>query len=350
MNASWPTARRWLATFPFFQRGSEGLFRALCRRHLARLDSCDPARAQLATLLGLIHRAQGSPFGRAHDFRRVRTADDFRRLAPLRTRAELQRLATPPTWQTADRIGRAALSTALALVAEARPRVRLFGGTLLLLGDDVALTDDPRRVLPALARPFANRRGRVSCLIGTADRLARFLDVCRPDDRASPAAALVVPTEGISLERLRKGLGPEVLYLELQLRPHVAVAVDDPRHGLSRLLMTHGVYYEFVAAEDRHLPAPPRVGFDALEPGATYELVVTAAGGWWACRTGSGLRLERRNPPLVRWTALPPLAQSAARVEVDNARASAHPFSRAASLAPATSNGHENRAAPAARF
>ncbi len=72
-------------------RAAEAAFRAASRRHLARFDRLAPVRCQTRLLLGLIHQAQPTRFGRDHDFRRIRTVADFRRLVPLCTRADLWR-------------------------------------------------------------------------------------------------------------------------------------------------------------------------------------------------------------------------------------------------------------------
>jgi hypothetical protein len=287
------------------RRNAEVLFRTNCRRHLARLEHLEAFRWQIRTLLGLVHRGHATPFGRDHDFGRMRTLDDYRRLVPLRTAAELQRFPVPPVSPLADAARIKAVTTALALAARERPRARLFDGTVLLLGDDLSLADDPRRVLPALVRPYANIRGKVTCLVGSADRLTRYLDVCRPDDRATPAALLYTPSPGVTRERLRSRLSPDVLVLELAIRPEAPVAVEDPRQGSLRLLADHGVFFEFVPAAERNGSAPPRLTLKEIDTGSDYELVVTAPGGWWACRTGAGVRFDRRNPALLQFVPLP---------------------------------------------
>jgi hypothetical protein len=285
------------------RRAAEELFRARCRHHLSRLEHLDSPRCQVRTLLGLVHHAYRTPFGNDHDFRRVRTVADFQRLVPLRNAAELRRFPSPPIVPRADAARIAAVTTALALACRERPQARLFDGTVLLLGDDVTLPDELTRSLPRLVRPFANVRGKVTCLVGAADRLARYLDVCRPDDRVTPAALLYTPSPGITRERLAARLGPDVLLLELGFRAEAAVAVEDPRRQMSRLLTDHGVFFEFVPAEERSSHSPRRLTIGQVEAGATYELVLTAPGGWWACRTGTGIRFERR-PALVRFVPL----------------------------------------------
>jgi hypothetical protein len=73
---------RWLA---------DTLFRGRARRRAAELDTLAVARCQKRILRGLVHQARTTSFGRAHDFRRIRTTDDFQRLVPLSTPAGLRR-------------------------------------------------------------------------------------------------------------------------------------------------------------------------------------------------------------------------------------------------------------------
>src|SRR5262249_20570464 len=144
-NLSWTATAR---------RVTEVLFRTLARRHLARLDSTRPDRCQDRILRGLIHQARGSRFGRDHDFRRIRSIGDYRRLVPLHPRAQFSPLVSPAA------PCRRALRTALALVASACPRADLFRGTVLLLPEDGVHPGESaglrlhRHHLPALVRPY----------------------------------------------------------------------------------------------------------------------------------------------------------------------------------------------------
>jgi hypothetical protein len=305
VNVSWSATRRWLAHTQFFRQTAEALFRARSRRALACFDRLDAPRGQVRSLLGLIHRGHRTPFGREHDFVRIRNVEDFRRLVPLRTSAELRRFPVPPVVPLADATRLSAVTTAIAMAARERPRVRLFDGSFILLGDDVTLPDDPARILPPLVRPFANVRGKVTCLIGSADRLARYLDVCRPDDRVTPAALLYTPSPGITRERLCSRLSQDVTVLELAFRVEAAVSVEDPRYRQHRLLTGHGVFFEFVPAAERNAVNPARLTLDQVETGVVYELVVTAPGGVWACRTETGVCFEQRKPALIRFVPLP---------------------------------------------
>jgi hypothetical protein len=161
-----------LVASPPVRRFLEVAFAARSRWHLVRLDRVAPARAQRRALLGLVDRARGTLFGREHDFRRIRSEADFRRLVPLRTPAELWREYSEPsdTWPGEHSANgayflaaphpalrdilrpvvlsgellagyRRAIQTALSLVLRVRPHSRLLAGSLVWLGDDTILSD-----------------------------------------------------------------------------------------------------------------------------------------------------------------------------------------------------------------
>src|SRR5262249_6525544 len=146
---------------------TEAFLRASSRRLVTRFDRTDPTRSQLRVLLGLLHQARATRFGIAHDFRRIRTAADYRRLVPLTTRARLWRDAwesalphvAGATWPAPPAAAlraatAAALRTALALALHARPRARLLDGRIVWLGDDIALSPEPAHPTPRARDAF----------------------------------------------------------------------------------------------------------------------------------------------------------------------------------------------------
>jgi hypothetical protein len=239
----WEAIQQWWVGTRLVRRLTDTLFRGRARRHVAALDHLDAVRSQLRTLRGLVHCAYATRFGRDHDFRRIRTAEDFRRLVPLRTPADFWRdywqpafpdlggatwpapvaslIATPATEapfvpaSSALWAGhRAAALTAMSFVAAARPEARIFSGRMLLAGDGpptLPLRDGVRAGsfealglsgLPPRLRPYAHVplpsgqaecppevrlrwlaeesvRLPLTCLAGRAEVLARFLALCR---------------------------------------------------------------------------------------------------------------------------------------------------------------------------
>jgi hypothetical protein len=343
----------WFTTSSLARQTAEALLRAGGRCHLAGLDRLAPARCQTRILLGLLHQARATRFGQEHDFRRIRTVADYRRLVPLRTRAELWRDYWQPvyphlagaTWPGSRNNGhanaeeslrltppssalqaahRSALRTALALTTHLQPRSRLLSGSLLFLTDEGPSSRTARPILaerlPALIRPyteasadlFAERWAylSVTCLMGPAERLLLLLEQikqirgkrCVRDVWPQLSALLYTRRPSAApARRLRAELGEDVLLLEMAGRAEGPIAVEDPRHGLARLLFDHGVYFEFVPLDEADEPRCPRYGIEEMEVGVPYELVVTSSAGLWACRVGRTVCLERRDPPLARF-------------------------------------------------
>jgi hypothetical protein len=382
----WDVAQEWLAGTRVARSVVGTVLRGRARRHLAYLEQLPAVRAQERTLLDLVRRAQATRFGREHDFRRIRSVADFRRLVPLRRPAELWQTYWQPafphlagaTWPgpirgvavaegagVSERAGggngapptpsafvpvspqllrahRRATWAALALVLGVRPRAELFRGRILFPpGGAVpspSLEEIALRELPPLFRPYAlgpsshdaaealARRSAgspVTCLVGEADALLRLIDDVRRftgrgrllDTWPRLAAVLYAGTRrGNDRARLAEAIGSvpgsaPVLLLETWSRPEGALAVEDPRHGLPRLLPDHGVFFEFVPAAEANGPGPARHGVEDVEPGVAYEVALTSPAGLWACRTGLVVRFERRDPPLLQ--AIEPAAPAA---------------------------------------
>jgi hypothetical protein len=315
---------------------AEAVWTAVGRRHLARLDRVAPARCQRRILLGLVHQAQTTLFGRDHDFRRIRSIDDYRRLVPLYSRAELWRQYWQPvyphlagaTWPESSAAvkaaHRSALGTALALAAHFRPRARLLSGNLLFLSDDGPSSRTEYTVLterlPSLIRPYTVSSVEmkaehiahlpVTCLIGPAERLRSLLEQSKQVRGKScvhdvwPQLSAIVytrrPSDGPA-SWLRDEAGDDVQLLEMVGRAEGPIALEDPRHGLLRLLFDHGVYFEFVPPQQAGEPHCPRLGIEEIELGVPYELALTSPAGLWATRLGRIVCLERRDPPLLRF-------------------------------------------------
>jgi hypothetical protein len=359
LSVIWHTIQGWIRASSLVRRAIEAVLAAAGRRHLAQLDQRAPARCQTRILLDLLHQAQTTCFGRDHDFRRIRTVADYRRLVPLSTRAELWRDYWRPvyphlegaTWPGRPANGlldandsfrltppsaalqaahRHALRTALALAAQGGSSVvagwpaPLLSGTLLFLTDEAPSSRTEHAILaerlPALIRPFtvvsadieAERFAHlpVTGLIGPAERLLALIEAVKQVRGKRwlrdiwPQLSTVLFTRRPSdppATRLRVEAGEDVLLLEMAGRAEGPLAVEDPRFGLPRLLFDHGVYFEFVPLDRAGEPRCPRYGIEEIELGAPYELAVTSPAGLWACRIGRTVCLERRDPPLLRF-------------------------------------------------
>ncbi|HMP02019.1 MAG TPA: GH3 auxin-responsive promoter family protein [Gemmatales bacterium] len=154
------------------RRSADRFFHAYARRRAAEVEQAPLAHTQERQLLRLILKAQSTRFGREHDFRRIRSVADYRRLVPLRSYEDFWRDYWQPvfprvagaTWP--ERIPYHALSsgttsgstkyipisrdmllsnrqaalTMLSLYALAYPQATLFSGRVFFLGGSTALT------------------------------------------------------------------------------------------------------------------------------------------------------------------------------------------------------------------
>lgn len=219
MKSLFRNTLQWLADSRLGRCLADALLKAKARRRLAELDQQSFDRCQKRTLLGLIHRARSTRFGREHDFRRIRSAEDFQRLVPLRTPAELWREYWQPafpdfsgaTWpgpipylavSASASSGQfpyipfspemwaaqqTAALTALAFMMHARPKARFCAGRVFLLGGGTTLADlgDIKKLetletlairkLPAALQPYAFSTGTVGNRAGLDEQLLASL-------------------------------------------------------------------------------------------------------------------------------------------------------------------------------
>ena len=74
-----------VASRPLVRRLADAGLHRYARRRVAALDRCDNSAAQESILLRLVGKARFTSFGRAHDFRRIRSIADYQCRVPLRT-------------------------------------------------------------------------------------------------------------------------------------------------------------------------------------------------------------------------------------------------------------------------
>src|SRR5277367_5707001 len=79
-------------------------FRRSAGRRLARLAQADPVRVQERTLLGLVHKARTTRFGRDHGFASIRSVADFQKAVPLRTYDDVWKLYFRDHYPTFDNL------------------------------------------------------------------------------------------------------------------------------------------------------------------------------------------------------------------------------------------------------
>jgi hypothetical protein len=104
-------------------------------------------------------------------------------------------------------------------------------------------------------------------------------------------------------EVFRRQVGsPDVHFLEVYPASEGFIATEDPRHRLLRLVPDHGLFFEFVPADELDAPRPTRHTIDDLELGVNYAVVLTTCAGLWAYVLGDTVRFEKRDPPLLVFT------------------------------------------------
>jgi hypothetical protein len=101
----------------------------------------------------------------------------------------------------------------------------------------------------------------------------------------------------------RKEIGsPRVNFIETYPASEGFVATEDPRYELLRLVPDHGIFFEFVPADELGSDKAPRHTVREVEPGVRYAVVLSTCAGLWAYLLGDTVTFERTNPPLLRFS------------------------------------------------
>lgn len=80
------------------------------------------------------------------------------------------------------------------------------------------------------------------------------------------------------------------------------IAFGDPGTGLLRLLLDHGLFYEFVPVDELGADRPTRHWLGDVRTGVNYAIVVSTCAGMWAHVIGDTVRFESLTPPLLTFT------------------------------------------------
>jgi hypothetical protein len=241
---------------------------------------------------------------------------------------------------------RKAAQTMVACHMAARPESRLFHGRLFFLGGTARLEEPAPGVrqgdlsgiaaleLPEVLRPytfpplelaletdwdrkltqFAERgiRERITLVSGVPSwLLVLFERILAMTGKPTigevwPELELVVHG-GLKFDPYRRSFEqivgrPEIRLQETYPCSEGFIAFGDPRTGLLRLLLDHGLFYEFVPVEELDAPSPTRHWLGTAETGRNYAIVVSTCAGMWAHVIGDTVRLERLDPPLITFT------------------------------------------------
>jgi hypothetical protein len=149
----------------------------------------------------------------------------------------------------------------------------------------------------------------------------------------------VVVHGGVKFDPYRKAFQdivgrPDVRLQETYPCSEGFIAFGEPRTELLRLLLDHGLFYEFVPLAELDSPNPTRHWLGSLELGVNYAIVVSTCAGLWGHIIGDTVRFESLDPTMLTFTGrtrytLSAFGEHLINEEVEAAMASASSASRA---------------------
>lgn len=80
------------------------------------------------------------------------------------------------------------------------------------------------------------------------------------------------------------------------------IAFGDPKTNQLRLMLDHGLFYEFVPVDELDGDRPTRHWLGNVETGVNYAIVVSTCAGMWSHIIGDTVRFESLDPPMVTFT------------------------------------------------
>ncbi|WP_045689873.1 GH3 auxin-responsive promoter family protein [Hymenobacter sp. AT01-02] len=90
-------------------------------------------------------------------------------------------------------------------------------------------------------------------------------------------------------------------YLEVYNASEGYLAVqDEPNSEDLLLLLDHGIYYEFLPADQWEATEPQAVGLDQVELGRTYAVIISTNAGLWRYKIGDTVRFTSLAPYRIR--------------------------------------------------
>ncbi len=80
------------------------------------------------------------------------------------------------------------------------------------------------------------------------------------------------------------------------------IAFGDPATGLLRLMLDHGLFFEFVPLDELGSSSPTRYWLGDVQTRINYAIVVSTCAGMWGHIIGDTIRFESLTPPLLTFT------------------------------------------------
>jgi hypothetical protein len=273
-NATWPGLIPYLATIPApgttrYLPVSEAMIRA---NHAAARDvlSVHLGAHPKSRLPGGLHLALGG-------------CTALRRMGPGVRSGEASGIAgaTLPGWAR----GRIWPPADIARIADAEERLdRTAAGAL---GRDIrSLSGAPAQLLRLFERMAARHEDHPANLAGLFPRLELIV---HGGALASCQAQFDRWLEGTAASCREVLAAPEGF---------IAVGDAGPGEGM-RLMLDHGLFFEFIKPEEAANPRARRFWIGDAEPGQTYALALTSNAGLWSMITGTHVRLLSLDPPRI---------------------------------------------------
>ena len=99
----------------------------------------------------------------------------------------------------------------------------------------------------------------------------------------------------------------EVQFCEVYPCSEGFIATEDPRYNLLRLVPDHGIFFEFIPADEFKngklvTDRPTRHTLATAQPGVVYAVALSNCAGMWAYLVGDTITFERLDPPLLRFS------------------------------------------------
>ena len=104
-------------------------------------------------------------------------------------------------------------------------------------------------------------------------------------------------------EQFEKIMGEPINYLEIYNASEGFFAAQEKPDDVGMTLFTeHGVFYEFMPAEEYNKENPETVGLDKVEVNKNYAMVISTTGGLWRYLIGDTIKFTSINPYRIKVT------------------------------------------------
>lgn len=102
-------------------------------------------------------------------------------------------------------------------------------------------------------------------------------------------------------EQFDKIIGKKINYLEIYNASEGFIAGQQSPNDDGLLLFTeHGIFFEFMPAEEYGKESPETVGLHDVQIGKNYALIISTTGGLWRYLIGDTIKFTHRNPYLIK--------------------------------------------------